>query len=53
MPAPRLLIADDQPEVLRALTIICSAEGYEVVTVNSPAAVLAKIGKEDFDRCVD
>jgi DNA-binding NtrC family response regulator len=49
MPAPRLLIADDQPEVLRALTVICSAEGYEVVTVNSPAAVLAKIAKEDFD----
>jgi len=49
MPAPRLLIADDQPEVLRALTVICSAEGYEVVTVNTPAAVLAKIGKEDFD----
>src|SRR5271157_6568490 len=49
MPAPRLLIADDQPEVLRALFIICSAEGYEVVTVNTPAAVLAKIGKEDFD----
>jgi DNA-binding NtrC family response regulator len=49
MPAPRLLIADDQPEVLRALTVICSAEGYEVVTVNSPAAVLTKIGREDFD----
>jgi DNA-binding NtrC family response regulator len=49
MPAPRLLIADDQPEVLRALTVICSAEGYEVVTVNTPAAVLAKIAKEDFD----
>jgi DNA-binding NtrC family response regulator len=49
MPAPRLLIADDQPEVLRALTVICSAEGYEVATVNSPAATLAMIGKEDFD----
>jgi DNA-binding NtrC family response regulator len=49
MPAPRLLIADDQPEVLRALTVICAAEGYEVVTVNSPAAVLARIAKEDFD----
>jgi DNA-binding NtrC family response regulator len=49
MPAPRLLIADDQPEVLRALTIICSAEGYEVVAVSTPAAVLARIAKEDFD----
>lgn len=49
MPVPRVLIADDQPEVLRALSFICSAEGYETVTVNSPAAVLAKLGKEDFD----
>jgi DNA-binding NtrC family response regulator len=49
MPVPRVLIADDQPEVLRALSFICSAEGYETVAVNSPAAVLAKLGKEDFD----
>ena len=49
MSAPRLLIADDQPEVLRALSVICSAEGYEVVTVSTPAAALARIGKEDFD----
>ena len=48
MPAPRLLIADDQPEVLKALSIICSAEGYEVVTVATPAAALARLGKEDF-----
>src|ERR1700736_635781 len=49
MPAPRVLIADDQPEILKALSFICSAEGYQTVTVNSPAAVLAKLGKEDFD----
>ncbi len=49
MSVPRVLIADDQPEILKALSFICSAEGYETVTVNSPAAVLAKLGKEDFD----
>jgi DNA-binding NtrC family response regulator len=49
MSAPRVLIADDQPEILKALSFICSAEGYETVTVNSPAAVIAKLGKEDFD----
>src|SRR6202162_3920461 len=49
MSVARVLIADDQPEVLKALSFICSAEGYETVTVNSPAAVLAKLGKEDFD----
>jgi DNA-binding NtrC family response regulator len=49
MSVPRVLIADDQPEILKALAFICSAEGYETVTVNSPAAVIAKLGKEDFD----
>src|ERR1700693_3248731 len=49
MSVARVLIADDQPDVLKALSFICSAEGYETVTVNSPAAVLAKLGKEDFD----
>jgi DNA-binding NtrC family response regulator len=49
MPAPRVLIADDQPEILRALSFICNAEGYQTVTVNSPAAVLALLGKEEFD----
>src|ERR1700733_7823988 len=49
MSVPRVLIADDQPEILKALSFICSAEGYETVTVNSPAAVIAKLGKEDFD----
>ena len=49
MPLPRVLIADDQPEILKALSFICTAEGYETVTVNSPAAVLAKLGKQDFD----
>jgi DNA-binding NtrC family response regulator len=49
MPAPRVLIGDDQPEILKALSFICSAEGYQTVTVNSPAAVLGRLGKEDFD----
>jgi DNA-binding NtrC family response regulator len=49
MPVPRVLIADDQPDILKALSFICSTEGYQTVTVNSPAAVLAKLGKDDFD----
>jgi len=49
MSVSRVLIADDQPEILKALSFICSTEGYQTVTVNSPAAVLAKLGKEDFD----
>ena len=49
MPSPRVLIADDQPEVLSALSFLCAAEGYEAVTADSPSAVLIKIGREDFD----
>jgi DNA-binding NtrC family response regulator len=49
MPSPRVLIADDQAEVLSALSFLCTAEGYEAVTADSPSAVLLKIGREDFD----
>lgn len=46
---PRVLIADDQPEVLSALSVICSAEGYETASVDSPAAVISLIEDQDFD----
>lgn len=49
MPSPRVLIADDQSEVLSALSFLCTAEGYKAVTADSPSAVLTKIGREDFD----
>jgi DNA-binding NtrC family response regulator len=49
MAGPRVLIADDQPEILSALSFICSAEGFSISTADSPAAVLAKLAKEDFD----
>jgi DNA-binding NtrC family response regulator len=46
---PRVLIADDQPEVLSALSVICSAEGYETTSVDTPAAVISRIEDRDFD----
>jgi DNA-binding NtrC family response regulator len=46
---PRVLIADDQPEVLSALSVICSAEGYETTSVDSPPAVISRIEDQDFD----
>ena len=46
---PRVLIADDQPEVLSALSVICSAEGYETMAVDSPPAVISRIEDQDFD----
>src|SRR5690349_14595858 len=49
MPAPRLLIADDQPDVLEALKLLLKGEGYEVETAASPRAVLAAVEAGDFD----
>ena len=49
MPAPRLLIADDQPDVLEALKLLLKGEGFEVETAASPRAVLAAVEAGDFD----
>src|SRR5512146_1250141 len=46
---PRVLIADDQPDVLEALRLLLKAHGYEVETVGSPAAVLSALEKRDYD----
>ena len=39
-PAPRILIADDQPDVLEALRLLLKPEGYATECVKSPAAAL-------------
>jgi DNA-binding NtrC family response regulator len=45
----KILICDDQPEILSAITLVCSAEGMQCATVNSPDAVLPKLAEEEFD----
>jgi DNA-binding NtrC family response regulator len=45
----RILIADDQPDVLEALRLLLKAEGYQIDSANSPATVLAAIEGRDFD----
>ncbi len=47
--APRLLIADDQPDVLTALRLLLAPEGYAITTATSPGAVLAAVERADFD----
>ena len=37
---PRVLIADDQPDVLEALRLLLKAEGFQLETASSPAGVL-------------
>jgi len=48
----RILIADDQPDVLEALRILLKAEGFEAATANSPAEVVAALETGDFDLAV-
>ena len=45
----RLLIADDQPDVLEALRLLLKGEGYDVHPVASPPAVLREIDANEFD----
>src|SRR6202789_923200 len=46
---PRILIADDQPDVLEALRFLVKGEGYRAESVNSPPAAIDAIESRDFD----
>jgi sigma-B regulation protein RsbU (phosphoserine phosphatase) len=46
---PRILVADDQPDVLVALDLLLKAEGYDVETADSPAAALGAASRRCFD----
>ena len=45
----RVLVADDQRDVLEALRLLLKCEPVSVETVSSPAAALACVDKTDFD----
>ena len=45
----RILIADDQADVLEALRLLLKAEGWDLETVASPAAALQTVERRDFD----
>ena len=49
---PKLLVADDQPDVLEAVGMLARANGFEVRTATSPAAVLAMCETEGVDLCL-
>jgi DNA-binding NtrC family response regulator len=46
---PRILIADDQPDVLESLRLLLKPEGFQTEAVSSPAALLATVETKDFD----
>jgi DNA-binding NtrC family response regulator len=45
----RILVADDQADVLQALRLLLKAEGCDIETATSPAGVLAAVDARDFD----
>jgi len=47
--APRILVADDQPDVLEALRLLLKGEGYALETAASPAGILAALEAREFD----
>jgi DNA-binding NtrC family response regulator len=48
----RILIADDQADVLHALKLLLGDEGFEVVEARSPAEVLERIEGAEFDAAI-
>jgi DNA-binding NtrC family response regulator len=46
---PRVLIADDQRDVLEALRLLLKGEGYLIDTADTPAAILRTVENEDLD----
>ncbi|MBA3555942.1 MAG: response regulator, partial [Gemmatimonadales bacterium] len=46
-PLPRILVADDQPDVREALRLLLKAEGFAIETASSPAALLAAVQSSD------
>jgi DNA-binding NtrC family response regulator len=48
----RILIADDQPDVLEALRLLLKGEGYKIELVESPRQVIQAIENRDYDAAI-
>ena len=49
MARPRVLVADDQADVLEALCLLLKGHGFDVDTVSSPGGALAALERRDYD----
>lgn len=52
MKEPRILICDDQPDVLAALRLLLKAERFACVTCTAPGEALEHVGAERFDAAL-
>ncbi len=48
----RILISDDQPDVLEALRLLLKRDGYKIEAVESPQQVLQAIEHRDYDAAI-
>ncbi len=48
----RILIADDQPDVLEALRLLLKREGYKIEAAESPRQVVQAIENRDYDAAI-
>ncbi|HEY8410403.1 MAG TPA: sigma-54 dependent transcriptional regulator [Pyrinomonadaceae bacterium] len=46
---PRILIADDQADVVAALSLLLKGEGFRIDSASSPAGVLRTLDGQEFD----
>src|SRR5262245_49323542 len=49
---PRVIVADDQQDVLTALRLLLKNDGVQATTVSSPAGLLEAIRSESFDAAI-
>jgi DNA-binding NtrC family response regulator len=47
--APRVLVADDQADIIEAIRLLLKAEGIDTVPAASPAEVLERVKREPID----
>jgi DNA-binding NtrC family response regulator len=48
----RILIADDQPDVLEALRLLLKREGYKIESAESPQQALQAVENRDYDLAI-
>ncbi len=48
----RVLVADDQPDIVNALRLLLKKEGYIVDAASTPADVVAQLNARDYDAAI-
>ena len=46
--SPRILVADDQADVLESLRLLLKGEGYEIEMVQSPSQVIEALNPKQY-----